>query len=494
MEESFSRYFDDFLLSKYNNRSNYIFSLGKGIFDEDILKLINDFDIVHLHWINNYLLSIEILSKISKPIIWTMRDMWPFTGGCHYSIGCMKFMNGCGKCDFLQSKEIEDVSKWVITRKKLSYSENIYPVAISNWLKDYAEKSYLFSNFEISMIPNCIDNRNVFIPQDKQLSKEALGIPLDKKVLLFGAVNSSSDERKGFKYLEESIKNINNPEDFFLIIFGSDEEEKFDFSVDYKNVGRVNNDLLLAKVYSASDVFIAPSIEEAFGKTILEAMSSGTPVIAFNATGPKDLIIHKQTGYLAEPYKAEDLLEGINYILEDKEKALMMGVASRKRVEQRFDSILIATSYKNLYEKVIQEKKVKARPLEDKNILDKLTKDKIDPFSRYLKSRMDEGFFYPFHKDERTEKLKRIQISIFGAGEYGQKIKTILQAKGFKIASFYDNDKSKLNVKVDDIPIKAIDDYRGEFIIIASLWYKEIAEQLEEKGLEIVEDYLIGIL
>ena len=304
-------------------------------------------DVIHIHWLNNSLISLEELSKIDKPIIWTLRDMWPFTGGCHYTNGCQKYKNKCGKCPLLSSNFDNDLSHTFFLKK-----EKLYPkfnaVAISNWIKSEAEKSSLTK--DVIMISNCINTKK-FNPYDKIKSKKELGIPANKKNILLGATNIL-DAYKGVSQFKNSLKYFDKNK-YFFTFFGNKITKPLDeLNINYKHFGNINSEGLLSMLYSSADVFVAPSIQEAFGKTLVESMSCETPVVCFDATGPKDIVKHKKTGYKAKPFDSKDLANGIEWVLTNNRNNIL-GKNARKDVIERFDSKVIAKKYIELYKKVL---------------------------------------------------------------------------------------------------------------------------------------------
>ena len=344
------------LVRLYRNRDKVTFSTG--FFGVDITKLdeYKKADIIHFHWINNGFISIDLFSKIDKPIVWTFRDMWPFTGGCHYDNNCGKYANGCGNCPILKSNSHLDLSMLTFRRKKKHFRDNIYPVTISGWLRDEASKSPLFKDKDIKVIHNGIDT-STFRPVDKTTAREILDLPLNKRIVLFGAINSQNDQRKGFKEIKEALNIIdkdNNDEYFFAIFGNHSDNDDFNFkNIKSKSFGYINNDTMLKLLYSAADVFVSPSLQEAFGKTITEAMACRTPVVAFDHSGPRDIITHQEDGYLAKPFSSEDLANGINWVLSNKEMNTL-NYNAQEKVKSKFDIDLISEKYREFYQKIIK--------------------------------------------------------------------------------------------------------------------------------------------
>ena len=334
----------------YRNRKKSIFSTGFVGFDFTKMREYEEADIIHLHWINGGFVNIKHLSKISKPIIWTMRDMWPITGGCHYSMGCEKYKIGCGKCVQLNSLSRFDLSKAVLNRKARYIPENTVFVGISNWLSETARESCLLRSFDVRMIPNCINTKD-FFPIDKQVARTILGIQTDKKIILAGAQNIN-DFYKGFDKFINAIRQLDKSE-YYLCFFGRLDTKIVDgLGFEYKDFGFLHDSVLLRLLYSAADVFVAPSLMDAFGKTLAESMACGTPVVCFDATGPKDIVDHQVNGYKAVPFDSSDLANGIDWVFQSPDY-LTLSKNAREKVLRCFDSRVVAKQYVKLYESVL---------------------------------------------------------------------------------------------------------------------------------------------
>ncbi|SDG47451.1 glycosyltransferase family 4 protein [Psychroflexus sediminis] len=343
---------DQLPLKFYENDQRSIFSVG--FFGHDITK--HDWykwaDVINLHWINAGFISIKGIGKIKKPIVWTLRDMWPFTGGCHYSLGCENYKTGCGSCFQLGSANKHDLSRMINLSKQKKLPKSMKLVGISNWISQQAIQSSVFKNFDVRTIFNNI-NCSEFYPIDKKNSREVLGFPANKKIILVGAQNIN-DFYKGFNKYLGAISSLAKKQ-YFLVFFGNlDESLLKNIEFEYKNFGFLNDSISLNLLYSCADVFVAPSIMDAFGKTIGESMACGTPVVCFDSTGPKDIVDHKINGYKAKPYQIEDLREGITWVLENDEKQQELSRNAIKKVKSTFDSKIIASQYLKLYEECLE--------------------------------------------------------------------------------------------------------------------------------------------
>lgn len=348
-------FFDTLPLSRYKNRPNTYFSPSWLPFSNAVDKINQRKpDIVHLHWINDGMLRIEDLAKINAPIVWTLHDMWPFTGGCHYSNECTRYKKSCGSCIVLNSNSENDISKKIYQRKAKIFSKlnNITIVGLSEWLNKSSENSSLFKNYTHVNLPNPIDC-NIFKPIDKESSRKLWNLPFGKKLILFGAMGATSDPRKGFKELKKGLNQLKS-DNVELVIFGSSkpkEYQNFGFTTHY--LGKISDDVSLVTLYSAVDLVVTPSLQENLSNVIMESLSCGTPVVAFNIGGNRDLIDHKNNGYLAEEGNAKDLSIGIDWVLEHPNNSLLAKNA-REKVLFNFDTEIVAQKYLQLYKSIYE--------------------------------------------------------------------------------------------------------------------------------------------
>mgnify|MGYP000056782503 CR=1 FL=1 len=329
--------------------------------NKSLVNFINksNFDIVHFHWINASMLSIKDIKKINKPIVWTMHDMWPFTGGCHYSDNCVLYKEDCNKCKQLSNKKDTFLSGYILKEKYSSYKKkSIVYVTPSEWLEKCSKESFLLKNSNIKVIPNGIDLK-IFKKLDKNFCKKILNLDLSKKYILFGAMTSTSDKRKGYDLLKRALsffkeKFYLKDKDIVLLVFGANKpqnNENLPFDINY--LGQISDDITLNIIYNSADVFIAPSREDNLPNTIVEALSCGVPCVAFNVGGMIDLIEHKNNGYLAEPFNIEDLAEGINFVLEDENRWNNLSENALNKAQKDYNINDISDKYIDLYKKIL---------------------------------------------------------------------------------------------------------------------------------------------
>lgn len=317
--------------------------------------LVKDADIIHLHWVQNSFLTLRSLKKLqslNKPIIWTLHDMWAFTGGCHYNVDCRKFETSCSECPQLKNTSIADFSKSTFKEKQLIYSAKNIIVTPSNWLAKEAKISTLLKNNKVSVIPYNI-NFDLFKPIEKNIAKENFGIDTTKKVILFVSMNIE-DQRKGFEYFKKSIIELENTienwtNDYEILAIGRNSDVKH-FNTKIHYTGRLSNIEKISMAYAAADVFVAPSTQDNLPNTVIESLACGTPVVAFNIGGMPDMIDSTINGYIAEFDNYKEISKGILYCISNN-----LSDNARNSALSKFQSSEVAKSYVDLYNQSLHE-------------------------------------------------------------------------------------------------------------------------------------------
>lgn len=351
---------DRFPIRFYNNRQINFFSTGLMTrFNSSNINMLSP-DIINLHNVAEGFLPVRSLKYFNKPIVWTMHDSWPFTGGCHLPGDCERYIRSCGACPILGSKLQYDLSNWIWRKKLKAWQDlDMTIVADSTWLAKCAKNSSLFGKYRIETINPGLDLMR-YRPINKTTARSLLSLPTNKKLILFGAMSSTSDKNKGFQFLQPAIKRLSTMSlgaQAELIIFGASKPNKPpELGMNTHYMGRLHDDISLAVIYSAADIMVVPSIRESFGQTASEAMACGTPVVAFGATGLTDIVDHKQNGYLAVSYEIEDLANGIAWLLSlDREKFQSISLNAREKAEKAFSIELMSHKYLTLYKDILKD-------------------------------------------------------------------------------------------------------------------------------------------
>lgn len=328
-----------------------VFSDDRTALKTGFFEQLPDTDIINLHWISGFLDLPSFFDSVDKPVVWTLHDMFPFTGGCHYNNGCNNFINYCHNCPQLGSLQEKDLAYDIWTRKLRAisqFSNKIVISADSYWLAGEAKKSNLFKDLEISTIHYGIET-DEFIPRDRIACRRAFNIPENSKVIVFGAPGIDNP-RKGFKQLDDALMQVQKKHsDLFLISFGSGMAIAGS-EIPGLHLGYVENNHLLSIIYNSGDVFVIPSLQEAFGQTALESMSCGIPVAGFKTGGIPDMIQEGVTGFMAEPGNTKELAEAINSVLSlQKGESEKFSESCRQKVLNEFTLSVQAGNYISLY-------------------------------------------------------------------------------------------------------------------------------------------------
>jgi len=334
----------------------YLGLIGRNIVTSNIIK---QSDIINLHWVSRGFLSIfSILkfAKLNKPIVWTLHDMWAFTGGCHHSLNCTRYFDGCGKCPQLNSRSEIDITRiiWKIKEKVYKWL-NLTIITPSKWLAETARKSPLLSRFNIIKISNGVNIRK-FKPINKDKARTLLNLPKDKKIILFGAAYLS--KWKGFNYLINSIKELIKAgnlkkDDTMLMIFGAPYHNLTKGSpIEIRYVGPLLSEDSLNLCYNASDVLVIPSLWENFPNVAIEALSCGVPVVGFRIGGIPEIVDHKVNGYVANYLDIKSLANGIKWVL-DHDNIARLKKAAREKAVKMYTLEKQAKRYKQIYQLVL---------------------------------------------------------------------------------------------------------------------------------------------
>lgn len=352
-------------LEKYftNFQTENVATHSSGLTRRGILSKINQSsaDIIHLHWIN-HMLSIDDIAAIQKPIVWTFHDMWPFCGAEHYVMDdspTARFRVGYADLNRPSYELGPDLNKVAWENKLRAWSEKTFEiVCISNWLFNCAKDSAIFARSHKQIIHHPLDLEQIYRPQPMANCRAFFQLPPDKKIILSGAMGGIHNPYKGGDLLLAAAQQLAKQQrsDIVFCVFGSRLHlQDDDWPLPIINVGRIDDEQILAKLYSSADLFVMPSRQEAFGQVASEAMACGTPVLAFGHGGPLDIVEHGVTGYLAKPYDPGELVRGMEWILtqdtnrDAQHPHSQIRKASRARALALFSPELTAKRYREVY-------------------------------------------------------------------------------------------------------------------------------------------------
>ena len=290
-------------------------------------------DIIHLHWINQGMISLSCLKKMikdGKKIVWTLHDEWPYLGICHYRGDCQE--TECKNCPLLPGNIAR---KHYLCKQEIYKNSNITFVGCSQWITNRAKQA--MPKAKVVHINNCVPH-NIFQSTDQQEARKRLNLPIDKKIILFCSQNLN-DERKGYTYLQQALNQLKNNSQFSIL------NSQLQTVCIGKGGRYISSPEEMALMYSAADVFVIPSLQDNLPNTIAEAMSCGTPCVGFNVGGIPEMIDHQVNGYVAKYKDVTDLAEGIQYVLtHDMREAALHKAASA------YGETHVAQKYINVYE------------------------------------------------------------------------------------------------------------------------------------------------
>lgn len=313
--------------------------------------LVKEADVLYLHWINNGFISLGEIEKIlnlGKPIFFFCHDMWFFSGGCHQSFGCKKFEEICNDCHFFKSNILIDQARIGFNRKQKMYSNalNLNFIGPSRMWQQLANSSKLTPENTTHFISNILDEEKF-----KPLNGNIQTLPLNKYILLYGAMGGKSNQYKGWDFFVDAIKLLSNSikEKIEIILFGynftEDELQELPFAA--TSVGSISSEDEMVKLYQRAHIYVFPSLQESFGQTLMEAMACGLPAVAFPVGAAEDLIMHKKNGYLAKYKDSGDLALGISYLI-DEENYETFSQNARNKILQDFSANSIVNQHLHL--------------------------------------------------------------------------------------------------------------------------------------------------
>lgn len=345
---------------KHIRPSGYeMFSDDRAKHPKTYLAPLNNADLIHLHWIARFVdyQTFFYNRPANTPIVWTLHDMNPFTGGCHYDASCGKFTAQCGACPQLGSNTPNDLSRQIWRRKHNVFSQlptsQMHVVTPSLWLSTEVKRSSLLKAYPVTVIPNGLNTQD-FAPRDKTITRDILGIPQESKVVLFVA-DQLERRLKGLDLLLQALEGPTNLPNLFLLTVGKQKPALENLNIPALHLGYISNNRLLSLVYSAADTFVISSRQDNLPNTVLESMACGTPVVGFEVGGIPDMVRPGVTGLLAPPQDVQGLCRAIADVLNNDEQRQQMGINCRRVVIEEFSIEVQAQRYKALYETMLTQ-------------------------------------------------------------------------------------------------------------------------------------------
>ena len=318
----------------------------------------SDTDLLNLHWISN-LLSIDDIGNLKKPIVWTLHDMWAFCGGEHVvpDETDARFRSGYRSNNRTLGERGPDLNRFAWEKKRQAWSHNDFTIITpGHWMASCARDSVLFSDAQIHVVPNPLEMRHLWRPIDKQYARAVLGLDQNKTYILSGSAGGMP-VLKGEDLLRSAIEKLVHTQstDVELLIFGQTKpinESPWGCPVHW--LGRINDDHVMATVYSAADAMMVPSRQDNLPNTAVEAQACGTPVVAFDIGGLPDIVQHHQTGWLAQPFDVDDFARGITWVLKDRERHARLSDSARNFAVSKFSPEIVMKQYVEIYEQTIE--------------------------------------------------------------------------------------------------------------------------------------------
>ena len=345
-----------------SSETDTCFSLPYPGYDLSRTAVMKEADIVNLHWISHMqsVESIGALLKMGKPVVWTLHDENPFTGGCHYRAGCEEFTREC--CPCLQLKADPFLFPSAVLRNKLKrWRGNLHIVTPSRWLGETALRSRVFSRFPVHVIPNSLDT-DLFCPGSKRQARKELGIPEESICILFTA-GAIDVKRKGFPLLVDALKRCGSDSgmrelvrngEILLLTVGKKHTQLDDLGIPVHHLGKIQSEERMVLTYRAADFFIQPSLEDNLPNTVLEAMACGIPVLGFETGGIPDMVVHNESGILCPVGDSSALAGGLARLVLDPALRERLGLAARRRVEAKYQLRHQARDYLALFEEILR--------------------------------------------------------------------------------------------------------------------------------------------
>jgi glycosyltransferase involved in cell wall biosynthesis len=347
--------------------SNTVFTLPYPGYDLSASPLVQAGDVINLHWVAHYQSPVTLrdLLALGKPVVWTLHDQWPFTGGCHYTAGCENYRQSCEDCPQLTDDPFNLPQAVLRDKMELFRGANLTIVTPSRWMASCAGNSRLFKDLRVEVISNSVDT-DIFTPLPRGQAKQSLGLSPETIAILFVA-QQGNERRKGFPQLVEAIRHCLDDVGFHslvesdkvrLLCMGHASHDFSELGIPAVSLGYLSSGEEIGLAYAAADTFVLPSLEDNLPNTMLEAMSCGTPVVAFDAGGISDVVVDRLTGKLVPVGDVRQLADAILSLVLDPDGRELMGQKCRQMMVERYSLPVQARRYLDLYEDLHRDGKL----------------------------------------------------------------------------------------------------------------------------------------
>ncbi len=319
------------------------------------MEAFREADLVHYHIIHSGFLSMQSLPAMTaeKPSLWTLHDPWAMTGHCIHPFSCQRWKTGCGQCPDLKTDFAiqRDTTALNFRLKRMAYRRSNFEILVaSSWMENMVRQSPLMDDVPVHKVPFGLD-LDFFKPGDQTAAKARLGIEPHRLVLCFRSV---VNDFKGLQYVIEALDRLQTQVPICLLTLNDKGRiEKFKDRFQVVELGWTNDDSVMQDVYSATDLFLMPSLADSFGLMAVEAMACGKPTICFEGTALPEVVFTPEAGLAVPSRDSAALAAAMERLIGDPQERLARGARSRQLAEQHYDIRLQAERMVDVYERVI---------------------------------------------------------------------------------------------------------------------------------------------
>ena len=333
------------------------FSFPNSNYDLTDSPLYQEADIIHLHWVADFLDWETFFSKNTKPVVWTLHDQNPFLGGQHYNERYLGIdeegMPIPRKVNTIETQKENELLE--IKKSSIDPISNLWIVTPSEWLMKESMRSSIMKKFEHRLIPNGVP-LNIFKSLDKKFCRQVLGLPTDKTIILFVA-DTILNSRKGYAFLRRAIQKVKDFDEDHVVCCAVGNKNELNRNQALFELGKIQDERLMAMAYSAADLFVIPSLEDNLPNTMLESLCCGTPVLGFPTGGIIDVVEDGVNGFLCDEISVQALVKGLTKFLSGV--VVFDRDAISKSASERFSLAKQATAYIELYKDIMTQNGIK---------------------------------------------------------------------------------------------------------------------------------------